>query len=93
MLFRRREPSKPSPEPPPEAIRWREAQEAREREHEREEAERLRVADLEFREHVTRVGFHFPGDAISAPSRLAGPPRTWRGRLGGVFDALMGRTP
>ena len=92
MLFRRRAPSEPRPEPPPEAVRWRETQEARERAQDREEAERLRAADLAFREHVTRVGVHFPSDAISAPSRLAGP-RTWRGRLGGVLDALMGRTP
>ena len=92
MLFRRRARREPRPEPPPEAVRWREAQEAREREHEREEAEWLRAADLAFREHVTRVGVHFPHDAIGAPSRLAGP-RTWRGRLEGVLDALMGRTP
>ena len=89
MFAHRRAETAKAPEPPDEAVRWREAQE--ERGAEREEVERLRASDEAFAEYIKRVGFHFPGDAIGAPSRLSAGPRTRRGRLGGVLGALMGR--
>ena len=91
MFAHRRAETAKAPEPPPEAVRWREAQQERERQAEREEIERLRASDEAFAEYIKRVGFHFPGDAISESSRLSAGPRTWRGRLGGVIDALRGR--